>query len=207
MDDNPRTLQDRNEIRVKGDVAEMDLYDKQCRVIGTTIFDTEDVPKVRYVKWKKSGGGEVMNAPKYKSGRTYMDHIIIGVNVPVDHINHNMLDNRKSNLRIGTESQDTMNTNIKGVSIRNGSYTPHIKKDGRRLNLGVYANENDAYWARWYAEKVLFDGHRFSKPEPIIENYRKKEIANYVDRKVQRLPLSASLNQIAGEDVRNSLLP
>lgn len=69
LDDNPRTTMDRNEIRIIGKIAEIDLYDKACRVVATAIIDAEDVPKVQHIKWKLSSSGYAMNSPKFKGGK------------------------------------------------------------------------------------------------------------------------------------------
>lgn len=188
LDDNPRTILDRNEIHVWGDSAYIDLYDKNCNVVAQAIIDTEDIPKVRYTKWKLSASGYVMNSPKYSGGNKHLSRVILGTDQFVDHRNHDPLNNRKRNLRITTKSTNQMNANYKGISERkNGKYEAHIKINGKMLNLGVYVDKDEAYWARWYGEQVLFKEFRFPKPEPFILDARKSQIKDYVDRKVQRL--------------------
>ena len=65
IDNNPRTLMDRNEIIVNGKVARVKLYDARCNHIATAIIDADDVDKIRYTKWKLSASGYAMNAPKF----------------------------------------------------------------------------------------------------------------------------------------------
>lgn len=188
IDDNPRTVYDKNEIRIVGKTAYIDLYDKKQNVIAVTKIDAEDVPKVRYIKWKLSASGYVMNTPKYKGSNQHLSRLILNTDQFVDHIDHDTLDNRKSNLRIVNRSQNQMNTDHSGVSEqKNGKYYAHIKLNQHMYNLGVYADKEEALYARWYAEKILFKGYAYPKKEPFVLDRRKDEIRCYVDRKVQRL--------------------
>ncbi len=81
----------------------------------------------------------------------------------VDHINRNRLDNRRSNLRMCTPSENAKNagkrrdgltSNYKGVFFiaRNGKYSAAIQVDRKRVSLGYYAVEEDA--AYYYNEKA-----------------------------------------------------
>lgn len=188
LDNNPRTIYDRNELHICGDITYIDLYDKDCNVIAKTIIDTEDIDKVKYTKWKLSSSGYAMNTPKFKGSNKHLSRVILGTTEFVDHINHNKLDNRKINLRVVTKSQNQMNANYKGVcKMKNGKYYAHIKINQKLINLGVYVFEKEAYFARWYAETLLFKEYRYNKEKPIILEDREKDIMEYVDRKVQRL--------------------
>ena len=188
LDSNPRTILDKNEFHVDGNITYIDLYDKECNVIAQAMIDTEDIHKVKYTKWKLSNSGSAMNTPKFSGGSKHMSHEILGTNEFVDHINHNKLDNRKSNLRVVSRAQNQMNVNYKGVSkTKSGKYYAHIKLNQKLLNLGVYIFMEEAYFARWYAETILFGEYRFPKEKPYILPDREYEIMEYVDKKVQRL--------------------
>lgn len=188
LDNIPRTPRDKNGLHVYGDITYVDLYNKNCEVIAQAIIDTEDINKIRYTKWKLSGSGYAMNTPKYKGRTKHMSREILGVNDFVDHINHNTLDNRKSNLRVVTKSQNQMNANYKGVTeLSSGKFGAHIKLNGKMANLGTYIDKEEAYFARWYAETVLFKEYRYPKEKPQILHSRELQIMDYVDRKVQRL--------------------
>lgn len=187
QDTNPRTTYDKNEIIVDGKVARVKLYDAHCNHIATAIIDAEDVNKIRYTKWKLSASGYAANTPKFSSSNKHMHREILGTDQFVDHINHNTLDNRKSNLRIVTKAQNMMNSNLKGVSPNGCKWYAHIKINQKMLNLGNYLDEEEALYARWYAEQVLFKEFAYPKPEPEILESRKSQIREYVGRKVQRL--------------------
>lgn len=82
---------------------------------------------------------EIMNAPK---------------ELQVDHINGDKLDNRRSNLRLATNSQNQMNcrkrygndSKYKGVCWhwQNSKWRANIKIDGKQTHLGLFLNEIDA---------------------------------------------------------------
>lgn len=187
QDTNPRTAYDKNEIIVDSKVARVKLYDVHCNHIATAIIDAEDVNKIRYTKWKLSASGYAANTPKFSGSNKHMHREILGTDQFVDHINHNTLDNRKSNLRIVTKAQNMMNSNFKGVSPNGCKWYAHIKINQKMLNLGNYLDEEEALYARWYAEQILFRDFAYPKPEPEILESRKSQIQEYVNRKVQRL--------------------
>lgn len=136
LDKNPRTMADRNEIHINGDVTYIDLYDKYCNVVGQAMIDTEDLGKVRYTKWKLSGSGYAVNSPKFSGGSKHMSREILGTTEFVDHINHNTLDNCKENLRVVTRSQNQMNVNYKGVSkTKDGKHYAHIKINQKMIYI------------------------------------------------------------------------
>lgn len=84
----------------------------------------------------------------------------------VDHINGNTLDNRRSNLRVVTPSQNAMNRrrradNSSGhvgvcyVSTKQ-KWFAYITVQGKKKILGQFQNKEDAIEARKKAEKIVF---------------------------------------------------
>ena len=49
----------------------------------------------------------------------------------------------------------------------------------------------EAQWVRWYAERIVFKEYAYPKEEPVILDSRKNELKLFVERKVQRLDISA----------------
>jgi len=83
----------------------------------------------------------------------------------VDHINGNIFDNRKSNLRICTQAQNCYNSrSSKGTSVYKGvcwnkrlkKWVAYIKKNRKQIYLGVFKKEVDAACAYNNAASELF---------------------------------------------------
>ena len=92
----------------------------------------------------------------------------------VDHINHDGVDNRRSNLRLCTRSQNAMNerpqrnrsSRFRGVSLfkRNGKWRARIRVSGELLWLGNWELEKDAARAYNEAAKKHFGEFAFLNP-------------------------------------------
>lgn len=116
-----------------------------------SLIDDNDFDKVSNYTWGKIKDGYAYN---YETG---LMHRLI-MNCPsdkvVDHINHDVLDNRKSNLRICTHSQNMKNTKNynKGISKYKGVYWEKrylkwfstIRVDNRCVYLGSFESEIEA---------------------------------------------------------------
>ena len=69
-----------------------------------------------------------------------------------DHENHDTLDNRRSNLRVATTSQNGSNSRVrkdntsgfKGVGYRGGRFLAYIRVNGKRSYLGTYGTAVEA---------------------------------------------------------------
>lgn len=75
----------------------------------------------------------------------------------VDHKNNNGLDNRRSNIRLCTRSQNQANSNVKSNSLTgikgvhqrkdNGRWRAHAHRDGKRVWLGHFDTAKEATMA------------------------------------------------------------
>lgn len=82
----------------------------------------------------------------------------------IDHISGNKLDNRRSNLRIATKSQNGMNRKVnlnnklgvKGVDLFQGKYRATININLKRIHLGYFNTIEEAAEARRRAEEFYF---------------------------------------------------
>lgn len=142
---------------------------------GFSLVDNEDYEFLSQWNWTLNSQGYAIRTeyyqprPNRKAHQYRMHHVIIGGKPPkgleVDHINHNKLDNRKSNLRVVTRSQNVMNIGVrksnksgfKGVyqskrGDRVKTWVAEIRKDGKRTCIGYYHTAKDA--ARAYNEKA-----------------------------------------------------
>ena len=104
-----RTIFDLNEIIKYDNYAEIILYDRQGKEVARALIDVDDIDKCKDIKWYLNGRGYVYNDKVSAMHRFVMD---CPNDLVVDHINHNKLDNRKSNLRICNSSENNMNISL-----------------------------------------------------------------------------------------------
>lgn len=88
--------------------------------------------------------------------------------VVVDHINGDGLDNRRSNLRLGTQSQNLANSrkrsgttsSFKGVSFHraSGKWRAYIKQHRKQFHLGLFESESEAAEAYRAKAREIYGG-------------------------------------------------
>lgn len=146
-------------------------------VIGHTnkgdifYFDQEDFEKLSKFTWRVSHNGYMQTVtPKSAEKRIVyeMHSFLLGARdgLKIDHINRNKKDNRKSNLRIVSNSMNGFNCNLAsnntsgktGVSYnkKNSNYVAYIKVDYKQIYLGSFQSKEDAVKARKAAELKYF---------------------------------------------------
>ncbi len=148
-----RTRFDMNEYEIKDCYAEMWLYDLHGNKIANTTIDLEDVIRCKQFKWYKTP----MGYPARRDGSTLilLHRFLMGPDhLHVDHIDRNKMNNRKSNLRLATRSENLCNqktslrnsSGYKGVSWnkRRGKWHCYITKDQRRHHLGYFDSVREA---------------------------------------------------------------
>lgn len=112
------------------------------------IIDEEDFDKVSKYRWH-FGNGYARRKSSFEPELTRMHHLILPLEkgFMIDHINGNGLDNRKSNLRLVTKSQNMMNrgkqsnnkSGYMGVSLhRNNKWRAYIKLNMKQIHLGLF---------------------------------------------------------------------
>ena len=128
-------------------------------------IDEEDVDRCKKYKWRSCGdNGYIFTTINNK--KVYLQNYILNSCHTIDHINHNIYDCRKDNLREADKSKNMMNSllseintsGVKGVCYDKSreKWLATIKKDGLRYNLGRYKNFNDAVIVRFKKEVELF---------------------------------------------------
>ncbi len=144
-------------------------------------IDIEDIKEVIKYKWVNDGNGYAQATIKNK--RIRMHRYIMQLHYKnigrknIDHINHNTLDNRKSNLRICNTNQNNENrklqrnntSKITGVywHSQNNNWIAKININGKSKHLGSFNNKEDAIKCRLEAENKYYKD--FSYNNSIIE--------------------------------------
>ena len=118
--------------------------------------DDEDEYKVNQYTWNLEGGSRSIIQAKIGEKSVSIGRFLLNYDGPddVDHIDRNIYNNKKSNLRVITHAQNAMNTpfrdnnttGYKGVSYdedRN-KYRSHITVDGVQLFLGRFKTKEEA---------------------------------------------------------------
>ena len=130
------------------------------------LVDDEWFDELNQYKWKLSKIGNYVTRSKYKNNTLRLHRIISGAKggEQVDHINRNKLDNRKENLRIVTNQQNSFNsgdylTNTsghKGVSWdkEKEKWEANICVDYKKKFLGYFSNKIDAAKAYLAAKEI-----------------------------------------------------
>ncbi len=111
----------------------------------------------------------------------------------IDHINGNKLDNRRSNLRLATRSQNAANqpltsrnrSGYKGVSASRTRWKARIQHQGTIYHLGVFKAREEAAWAYNVAAELLFGKFAYLNPD-LPQPDQADAIREQVNRKLAR---------------------
>jgi len=175
-----------NEYEIRGDITAIKLRRKNGSI--ETIIDTKDLVKVKsfrgswYPRWNETTksfyvqGSLVINDKRItpRLHRWIMD---TPDNLCVDHINHNTLDNRRSNLRNVTRAENQQNikeiiqtnkSGYRGVSWHSPGkkWRARSRVNGSEVHLGLFSDINEA-------AKVACDFRIANMPGYIHEGYKK----------------------------------
>lgn len=158
------SYRDPNEIVVCGSEAKIILRDKFGFKVGEAIIDSSKVHLVSGFKWYLTSHGYC--ASKGKNLVSYLHRLVLGSNGVIDHISGDKLDNRMSNLRECSHSQNLANisaksnskTGVKGVHPYKGGkkFCAQITHNRRVYSLGVFESIADAKKAYDEMAKKLF---------------------------------------------------
>lgn len=160
-----------------------------------TKVDIKYLPMIQQFNWfimgqTKTNQGYVGFSRKAKGKTSYykLHRLILGVedeSVFVDHINRDRFDNRESNLRIATRSQNayngskykgTINT-LKGVrKTSSGKYECNIRANGKTIYLGTFLTELEA--AKVYDENARLYHGEFAATNVSLGLVTEEELRN-----------------------------
>lgn len=138
-------------------------YDSIYIIVGKTIVDDKDFEIFNKYRWFLHSNGYVYRKIKHKIIWLHREILICPKDKVIDHINHNKLDNRKSNLRVVTKSENQHNrikqtsrcsSRYKGVYYhkRDKCWIAQITNNNTFIYIGSYNLEKEA--AKAYNEKA-----------------------------------------------------
>ena len=149
-----------NEIIEYDDYAEIVLYDKYGNEVNRALIDSEDVERCKEYKWRINDNGYVLTDIKGSTKKLRLHRFIMNCpeDMVVDHINHDRLNNRKSNLRVCTQQQNLMNKKCTGITYdkNRSKWLARITIDNKQKYLGYYETKEEAIEARRQAEIDYF---------------------------------------------------
>lgn len=135
---------------------------------GDVAFvDKEDIPFIEQCYWGHDVHGYLHGRINGKLARLHR-HLLGFPNGVIDHINRNKLDNRKENLRVGTQKGNSRNlsiaknnkTGVTGIyrttDTKNNKWKAEIMVDRKKINLGRYETLEEAKEVRKKAEIKYF---------------------------------------------------
>lgn len=109
-----RCRMNKNRVIVDGDIARIVLTNGKDETQGIAVVDVADLKRVKEHRWTLNGNGYVRTF----IGTTpmYLHRFICDYdgNLTVDHINRDKLDNRRSNLRVVSQTVNNLNKGVKG---------------------------------------------------------------------------------------------
>lgn len=202
LDNIPRTNNDLNDYIIEGNIVKFNLYNQRNEKNGEFIIDFDDIEKVKYHKWRTSHQHVITGLPK-KGTQKDLSWIILDLtqeqiqknNIVVDHINCDSFDNRKENLRICKQGENVLNKSFMsnntqgfiGVSFKKdrNTYDPEIRLEHKRCHLGATKSKEEAVYARYYAEKIVFK--EFANQEEQKRKYDfTKNLSQETKKKIQQ---------------------
>lgn len=139
-------------------------------------FDLEDYDKIKGYTWMTNKKGYICTSLQFNNRKQVlmMHNLIMGNDsddIIIDHITHDVNDNRKSKLRRTVNGQNNMNhslykNNTSGCSgvtwkEKNQKWEVRISVNKKRYNLGLYTDLNEAIKVRKEAEQKYFGEYSY----------------------------------------------
>lgn len=163
----------RNKYRIIDDICYIDCYNKTGNITGTILIDTDDLEMVSKYQWHIEHSRKNLSYAQanIEKSTIRIHRLIMNTTLQVDHINHNGLDNRKSNLRVCTNQENNFNklhrrnpkSGYTGIRYneKSQSYYVRIMVNKKEISLGHYKILEDALEARKQGEIRYFGNFRF----------------------------------------------
>lgn len=153
---------------------------------GVALVDEDDLPLVQYHSWRRHNNhssrgivGNIYAIARADGHAILMHRVVLGLvfkdGKQVDHINRDGLDNRRSNLRIVSQTLNNLNcirplpsTGFVGARLnasakRKPRYYSTLRVNGKSLNLGSFDTPQEAS-AAYRAARIKHYGEQFAVP-------------------------------------------
>lgn len=117
--------------------AEIIMVDASGVENGRAIVDLDDLERANQYRWCINSYGYVVGKINNKSIKLHRFIMKPETDFVVDYINHNKLDNRKSNLRVCTNQQNSFNKKAKGIrELKSGKkrFVARITVNGKSIS-------------------------------------------------------------------------
>lgn len=146
-----------NQITIAGSVAHISIVSKKYGTLKT-IVDTKNVPLLEEHTWTVTNQRGNFYVSSYTAGSLSRLITKAEKGQVVDHVSRDTLDNRESNLRICTPSQNSMNKGskkkYKGIwKDRHGRYRATVKALSKKIHTKAFDTEIEA--AKAYNDLAL----------------------------------------------------
>ena len=146
----------------------MYLYKETGEFMAKVLLDTEDVPRVSERKWQINSHGYIYTTFWFKNNRrknVKLHQFLLMASKKedvIDHINRDILDNRKENLRI-VDSRINNCNNIKNKIVipglkfipSRGYWVVQIKVNNKTYHIGTFRELENAITIRLKAENIF----------------------------------------------------
>jgi len=133
-------------------------------------FDLENYDKIKNHTWIQKGNKDQRFITWIDNKIVYMHHFVLDIinsqDFVIDHINRKPFDNKKINLRMCSQHENSMNcslsknntTGYNGVSYieKLNKYRAYIMLNRKQIHLGLFSDINDAIEARKEADIIYF---------------------------------------------------
>lgn len=143
------------------------------------LIDERDYESVMPHNWRSDPKGYVITTRNDRHSK-WLHRIVLDCpeDHVIDHINHNIRDNRRINLRVATSSQNMINKRFNDINHvtgvrqnRRGKWTAYIQAGGIKYHLGTYDTEVEAIAVRKEAEENLFGDFSYLNSLKLAERY------------------------------------
>lgn len=164
-----RTMRDKNEILIDGEVAHIILRNRKQNIVGKVFIDSYNVNKLKSIKWCLSMG-YARTGPR-KGSRLMHRYLFGEKGKELDHINGNKLDNREANIRKVCRSQNAVNrdkqanntSGFRGIYFdkSRNKFAVELKYMGKKYYLGRFSTLAEAKKVRLEYEQKIFGNYRW----------------------------------------------